>query len=45
MLFYERVGLSHEQYMPNVEGKTPDDRTDLDEEMESEMRRNNCVIS
>ncbi|XP_059478649.1 ubiquitin carboxyl-terminal hydrolase 32 [Neocloeon triangulifer] len=45
MLFYERVGLSHDQYMPNVEGKTPDDRTDLDEEIDSEIRRSNCVLS
>ncbi|CAB3376870.1 Hypothetical predicted protein [Cloeon dipterum] len=49
MLFYERVGLDHDQYMPNVEGKTRDERTEFEDDIESELRRsgnnNNCVLS
>ena len=41
MLFYEREGLSQDQYMPNVVGKVPD-RSDLDDDLDSDLRR--CCV-
>jgi len=38
MLFYEREGLCQDAYMPNIAGKE-EDRTDLDDEWESDLRR------
>lgn len=39
MLFYEREGLDHERYMPNVMGKNPLDVNDLDQDFETDYKK------
>ncbi|XP_050441466.1 ubiquitin carboxyl-terminal hydrolase 32 [Adelges cooleyi] len=39
MLFYERAGLSHDQYMPNVSGRIPVDIKDLDQDFDSDLKK------
>ncbi|KAK6636372.1 hypothetical protein RUM43_010032 [Polyplax serrata] len=42
MLFYERQGLSHAQYMPNVAGKVPDTET-IDEDVDFDLKKM-CIL-
>lgn len=39
MLFYEREGLCHNQYMPNVFGRVPVDVKDLDQDFDSDLKK------
>lgn len=39
MLFYEREGLCHNQYMPNVSGRIPVDVKDLDQDFDSDLKK------
>lgn len=39
MLFYEREGLCHNQYMPNVSGRVPVDVKDLDQDFDSDLKK------
>lgn len=39
MLFYEREGLCHDQYMPNVSGRAPVDVKDLDQDFDSDLKK------
>jgi hypothetical protein len=43
LLFYEREGLSLDDYLPKVMGAAPDIR-DLDEELESDFKKQCCVM-
>ncbi|CAG2056834.1 unnamed protein product [Timema podura] len=43
MLFYEREGLDHQQYMPSIAGKTADTR-DLDDEFDSDLKKLCCLM-
>jgi len=39
MLFYEREGLCHNQYMPNVFGRVPVYVKDLDQDFDSDLKK------
>jgi hypothetical protein len=39
MLFYEREGLDHNRYKPNVNGKNPLDISDQDQDFESDYKK------
>lgn len=39
MLFYERADLNHNAYMPDVKGKTLAELTELDENLESDLKK------
>ncbi|XP_059091560.1 ubiquitin carboxyl-terminal hydrolase 32-like isoform X2 [Tigriopus californicus] len=44
LLFYEREGLCKEAYLPKVEGKSLPDIRDLDEELETDFKKNCSVM-
>lgn len=39
MLFYERKGLDHERYLPNVNGRCPLNVSDFDQDFESDYKK------
>lgn len=39
MLFYEREGLSHSRYLPNVSGLPQPDIKDLDDDIDSDLKK------
>ena len=43
MLFYEREGLSLDEYLPAVDGKSEPDTKDLDDELETDFKKQ-CVV-